>query len=382
MKKVAAWLLVALLLLMGCARVQERPDTIDEEAHTLQILFINAGKADSIAVKYADKAFLIDAGEDSSAPTILCALAYLEVDALDAVFLSHAHSDHIGGLVSIAQKYRVENLYASGICLDKQDKDRIGKLEEALGLFRQELFAGDQIAVQEGVYLDVLGPVTRNAEDDNDNSLVLKLVANERAVLFTGDMQFAEEETLEDKDCKADILKVGNHGNADATSAAFARAVNPEIAVITTDTRMDADSANERVTALFSQVYLTQDYEIGVLVEVDAQGGIHVSNPQRPAVADVALVITEASKQKQSVTMENSGEAVDVSGWFLYSDRGSELFVFPENSVIAENQTITVSAQAGADYVWQVDKIFSNKKTDCAVLYDCYGNIVSVCESS
>ena len=95
----------------------------------------------------------------------------------------------------------------------------------------------------------MLAPLEKNSEDDNDNSLVMMLHANGKRVLLTGDMQFAEEKTLlaSGADISADILKVGNHGNPDATGESFAKAVSPKISVISTDTSVDEDSANERV---------------------------------------------------------------------------------------------------------------------------------------
>ena len=79
-------------------------------------------------------------------------------------------------------------------------------------------------------------------------------------------------------DVSADILKVANHGNPDATSKKFAKRVSPEVAIITTDTSEDANSANKKVIGYFNdaQIYVTQDYELGVRIIVDEQGNISV----------------------------------------------------------------------------------------------------------
>ena len=116
----------------------------------------------------------------------------------------------------------------------------------------------------------MLAPTELNEDDDNDNSLVLMLHANGHTALLTGDMQFKEERTLlrRNADVSADILKVGNHGNPDATLEEFADAVGAGIAVISTDTSADTDSANARVIAALgeAQVFVTENDPIGVMI--------------------------------------------------------------------------------------------------------------------
>lgn len=69
-------------------------------------------------------------------------------------------------------------------------------------------------------------------------------------------------------DVSADILKVGNHGNPDATLEEFANAVGADIAVISTDTSADTDSANARVIAALgdAQIFVTENDPIGVMI--------------------------------------------------------------------------------------------------------------------
>ena len=142
----------------------------------------------------------------------------------------------------------------------------------------EKLKAGDKIYINDSIYFEVLAPLVYNSKDDNDNSLVLRLSVYGKTILFTGEMQFAEEESLlkSGENLKADILKVGNHGNKDATSEEFFNTVNPEIAVITTNRKEDSGTASKRVRALLSKtkLYITDEYDIGFLIVIKEDGSI------------------------------------------------------------------------------------------------------------
>lgn len=347
--------------------------------HDVSVLFINAGKADSILVQVNDKAYLIDTGEKESVPAIYRALENRGIHTLEGVFLTHKHSDHIGGLAGVSQRYKIGTVYSAEISQNEESgENKIDTLVQSLNLSQTKLSAGDKVEITDGVAFEVLGPITYNAKDDNDNSLVLRLTVNGKTFLFTGDMQFAEEKTLltEGVNLKADVLKVGNHGNPDATSGDFAKAVSPELTIISTDTSVDTDSANERVQNLFSesQIYITQDFKVGIDVTVDKTGALKVSDSSmQEAKADVSII--DVSKKQQTITLKNNGSDIDLTGFFIYSTRGAEVFNFPEGSILKAGQSITISCTENAgDYFWNEQKVWSNKKEDTAILYDKYGN--------
>lgn len=366
----------------GGTELEASLDTGDGDAHDVSMMFINVGYGDATLIQIDGLSYLIDTGEKSSVPALYGALAICGVEQLEAVFLTHTHSDHIGGMKKLTQKYGAGTLYSAEISENKDNgENKIDNLAVELSLNQVKLTAGDTVELASGIYFDVLGPLEYNSDDDNDNSLVLRLSVNGVTFLFAGDMQFAEEATLlaAGADLSADVLKVGNHGNPDATSAEFASAVSPEIAVISTGTAEDTDSANENVISLLgsAQVLVTEDYTCGILLTVSGDGEIEISEPQ-PEQSGVEVEISEIDKDAQTITLVNNGDDADISGHFIFSKKGSEVFVFPEGTVIEAGQTLTIACTGGdGDLIWDDERVWSTKKEDAGVLYDEYGNELS-----
>lgn len=277
MKKLLLLLLIPLLILSGCGAGASRISAGDEG--DVRILFINVGKADAALLSTGKGYYLIDTGTKDASEDLLAALEAMGVTALDGVFLSHTHSDHVGGLETLAESIPIAMLYHSDITeLTKKGVNKFERFSEELGIPHRALTAGEALTLSGGVTAEVLGPLEPNEEDDNDQSLVLKVWANGRTILFTGDMQFAEERSLMSAgtDLSADVLKVGNHGNPDATLASFAEAVSPAYAVISTDTGEDEDSANPRVQSALegAEILLTEDAALGILITIKSNGTI------------------------------------------------------------------------------------------------------------
>ena len=268
--------LILALLFAGCSL--DTKDDVIVNTEDVSICFVNSGKSDSILIKAFGKAYLIDTGTKDSVESIKKALEKNQVSSIDAVFLTHTHKDHIGGLKKLSKSFDIPIVYSAEISMNEEDgTNKIEALTEEKNLKHEKLRAGDKININDDVYFEVLAPLIYNSEDDNDNSLVLRLSVYGKTALFTGDMQFAEEESLlkSSENLKADILKVGNHGNKDASSEEFVKAVSPDIAVITTNRKEDSGTASKRVRALFSNnLYITDEYDIGFLVVIKEDGTI------------------------------------------------------------------------------------------------------------
>ncbi len=348
------------------------------------VLFVNVGRADAAILRFNDITVLIDTGSEESAPQLIAGLNLLGVNRINALFLTHSHSDHIGGLDAINANYAVSMVYSP--FFSEQTKGGEGKIVkrcEKLSLPHTELKAGESVAITDDVSFSVLGPVELNEDDDNDNSLILRFTVQNTTFLFAGDMQFAEEHTLlaTGVDLSADVLKVGNHGNPDATGKLFGAAVSPSFAVISTDTTVDTDSANSRVRALLSSanVYVTEDCPLGVLLTLDGNGNPIVSIPDIPA-SGLQVSITALDSDEQTITITNQAETqADLSGCILYSESSGAVLRIPDGTVLAPDATLTISGSKGdGDLQFSGEKKpFSKKKKNTVIVYSPLGTEIS-----
>jgi competence protein ComEC len=104
------------------------------------------------------------------------------------------------------------------------------------------LSAGDAVGP-----FTVLGPLTRDKDDDN-NSMVLMLETSVGRALLTGDMKFDEEEEIlsSGRSLRCDLMKIAHHGNSDATSAHLIEVAAPRIAFCPTASRRMARARRQR----------------------------------------------------------------------------------------------------------------------------------------
>lgn len=348
--------------------------------HEVKILYLTAGKADSILVMVDDVTCLIDTGVSASPARLIPAMEQVGAEKIDHLMLTHTHNDHIGGYEYLSEVFEIGTVHTSSISMN------LGLLDN-LTAGKEHLYhdPGDVIRLTDGVWLEVLGPIVYNSADDNDNSLVLRLNVNGVVTVFAADMKYAEEATLMENgligDC--DVLKVGHHGYDDTASAEFLAIAQPEYAVISTDREEEKDSAHENVIARLesagSEVFVTDEYGLGLLCEIAPDGKITWTELE-PAGAPVKVKIESVSKSEQLLTLKNkSGRDADLSGWLIYSDRGHEYFVFPEGAVIPSGGTVTVGCRdydGTPDYEWAVSEAWHGSKKDKAFLYDSFGNLI------
>ena len=377
MRKWKIWALVLLALWLGARWTMAEAET--------SLTAISVGKGDALLLTVGEERFLIDSGRNWAWGRLNSALDALGVTHLDGVILTHTDKDHAGNMETLAQSdIGVDAWYASAIYADpkKESKHPLVKAAEIRGQRVEFLNAGDEIPCAAGT-IAVLAPFGVDEENENNNSLVLRVDTADGSMLLTGDMELEEEIQLLNSgaDLRADILKVAHHGEDDATSVSLAQTVKPQAAVICTDSYEAPDTPDPKVLAILenagAQTYVTQDAGMAVQLTLSA-GAVSVEmldHDGLPALQNVAL--TDVSADPDGIVLENcSGAAVDLAGWYLYVDRDEEFFLFPQGTILEPGAQLRVSTRESVqkgDISWDEKNVISNKKADLVALYDPYG---------
>ena len=173
----------------------------------LEIQFVDVGHGDFSVLKYNQSVILIDSGEGY----MDCA-DYLKdqgIIAVDAIILSHAHQDHIGGLEKLRKYYDIENVYVNQETFDViKSNSKLSDLNLTLIEQRNEILWNQ-------VFLDIK-PI-ESIRDTNDNALIVKLEHFDRTGYFLGDISGSVIDTLSFND-KIDFVKVPHHGSKTSIS--------------------------------------------------------------------------------------------------------------------------------------------------------------------
>ena len=266
-RKIFGMLLSALMMLPVCGQVET-----EAEEPALSLYAINVGKADALLLRSGSTAYLIDTGTEDSYPALEKTLKAEGITHLDGVILTHTHKDHAGGLeYLLASDIEIDQVYASGYYNKKEKKHPAVVALKGTGRDVVYLLSGDSLPLDGGT-LEVLGPLEADPEKENNNSLVLLATGGGGTMLLAGDMEFPEEQSLMQAGLisHADVLKVGNHGNPDATGNDFLEAVSPKAAVFSTDSNVEPDTPAIRIVTWMKQhgveIYQTQETENGVLI--------------------------------------------------------------------------------------------------------------------
>jgi len=206
----------------------------------VRVDFIDVGQGDAELITTSDgKVVLIDAGTRSYS-TLLSYLQGRSVTALDAFILTHPDADHIGGADEVLEQLEVRSVYHPGVPLPAQNtttyRDFLAAAQaEGCPIFTDEdLDPGDylNISVTEDFRLLTINAA---ADDTNDASIVVRMTAESRSFLFTGDIGAEVEAWLVEHysyDLDVDVLKAAHHGSRYSSSDEFLNAVTPDIAII------------------------------------------------------------------------------------------------------------------------------------------------------
>lgn len=202
----------------------------------LEVHYLDVDQGDAIYIKVNDYDILVDSGPKSECEHLMSQLRNLNIADFEMVIATHPHEDHIGGMLSVFNTYKVKSFYMPNVSNTTMAFENMINAVAKEGLKINEIKAGMKFNLGEGAKLEVYSPSKNEYENLNDYSPIMKLTYGDNTFLFTGDAEkVAEEEVLDNysnKELKADVLKYAHHGSSTSSLKKFIKAVSPKYGVI------------------------------------------------------------------------------------------------------------------------------------------------------
>ena len=248
-------------------------------------MLVDAGGPVGSVKETAQAASTFDVGEEVVSPYLWSR----QMRRLDVIALSHAHSDHMGGMGAVMRSFRPRELWVG---IDPNSEAYRALLREAatLGVTVRHLHAGDAFQWDE-VEVKVLAPeagYVNRGEPVNNDSLVLRLEYGQASALLEGDAEAPSERAMlaHGRVAPVTLLKVGHHGSKTSTTEDFFAAARPADAVISVGRGNTFGHPRaeviERIAAARTKLYRTDEFGLTTFL-LGRDGGIRAvvgaSNP-------------------------------------------------------------------------------------------------------
>ncbi len=211
---------------------------------SMRVAVLDVGQGLSVVVQTRHHALLYDAGpafskfSDSGNRVIIPYLRGEGVGRLDAMVLSHDDTDHTGGAASVRADIPVSGTIASF------------PVPSGMRCRKGQSWNWD------GVGFEMLSPESSGlpkSAGKNSSSCVLRIAADQGAVLLAGDIERSVESRLaEGGKVHAEVLVVPHHGGASARSPSFAKEVSPRYAVFTVGYRNRFGHPKREIVSLYA----------------------------------------------------------------------------------------------------------------------------------
>lgn len=190
------------------------------------LLQLDVGQGLALIVRTRQHTLLYDTGPaqpegfDAGARIVVPALRALGVRRLDGIVLSHADSDHAGGLAGVTPAYPGATLWAP----------------PGAGVAGSAPCQMPQSWEWDGVRFEFLHPGAHFPYLRNQSSCVLRMTTRHGRILLSGDIDRVVEARLMrlhgSDGLHAEVVSVPHHGSRSSSSPAFVEAVKPRLALV------------------------------------------------------------------------------------------------------------------------------------------------------
>ncbi|MDO4300092.1 MAG: ComEC/Rec2 family competence protein [Clostridia bacterium] len=250
--KLLSILIFVIFIINGCSNIINISENIrvntDNTVH-----FIDVGQGDSILVASDGEYMLVDAGEEDKGDDVVNYIRSLGISNLKYVVATHPHSDHIGGMDDVINAFEVENIIMPDTVTSTKCFENLLDAVEAKKVNSIEAVFGNSFELGD-FKCKILGPVNIS-DEQNNNSVVIKLNYNNDSILLTGDCSKEEERDIINTgvDISADLLKAGHHGSSTSSTENFIENIKPSSAVISCGKNNDYGHPHKRTMDTFEK---------------------------------------------------------------------------------------------------------------------------------
>jgi beta-lactamase superfamily II metal-dependent hydrolase len=226
-----ARLTAALLTLAGFLTASAQPPPPGKAV----IELLDVGQGDAILIRSPEgKAALVDAGPSRA---VVDRLRETGLQSLDLVVVTHHHADHYGGMLEVIRQFPPRYFLATE---SRRSTGLYVRLLEAVA-------ASDITPVYPwhdrprtihlgSVLLTVLPQPPEDLQEENENSIGLRVSYGDLHVLLTGDSQRRARrywlQNCPDLIADCQILKLAHHGSHNGTDPLWLDVVRPRVAIV------------------------------------------------------------------------------------------------------------------------------------------------------
>lgn len=230
----------ALVLAYACAGIVAWPLLVRLGGWgTLEVVAIDVGQGDAIAIRSPRGRWaLVDTGPpdptstDPGAHPVVRALRRRGVSRLEALVLTHADLDHIGGATAVLSSLEVRSVLDPALPSGKAEYLAILGQARGIGVPWIAARAGRTIPF-DGAELRILHPSEPLADaETNEASVVLHVRFGDFDALLTGDAYKETDREVAASVPGLEVLKVGHHGSDTSTDSLLLALARPRVALI------------------------------------------------------------------------------------------------------------------------------------------------------
>jgi competence protein ComEC len=213
----------------------------------LRVTALDVGQGNAVLVELpGGHTLLVDGGGTADRATFDVGAAVVapflwrnKIRTIDTLVLTHANSDHVNGMIFIAETFRVGSLWAASEDVGHAGYAELLRVCEARGVARPRFADLARDWAFGPARVEVLHPsgdaTERRPRDENNRSLVTRISLGGHAILLPGDIMHAAEKgivrTAGDR-LRSSVLLAPHHGSRTSSSEEFLKAVAPETVLI------------------------------------------------------------------------------------------------------------------------------------------------------